>query len=500
MSSLFRLSLRFLKNSRMLTISAFISVFIACFLGTGIFQLAANVETSIYDTVKAEYESYAQENPDISEDMLSVMIQNEAQDFFEALNIVFKTLYIITVSICGVFIVSIFNEFLKKYLREMAIIRVIGGKTGQIDILFSFMSLIITTAACITSGILSAVLDKFLLNYINDKYAFFDGSFVMKKEQFFIFIFITFVLVNFIVIFIFWLNQDVMPIQIFQKTASGLKRRKISNLLLFSRKIIGTDGYISFKLMFPKLRQIILIIFLIALTTMITYFGKGFIPVLYANNNAYYTELLCGADAVIEVSANDDFDLSNIINNVLKRCDDKNLICNYTSDDNMNASFYIDGEHDAIKDVMKSVKIENEDYIYGYIYDDVMEDSRKKMTQISALINIVTGGFLIVIGIGWLNSVKEILISRKREYHIMRLIGMSERRVRKICIIQILTYMLIGIIAGIIAGHIALCKIFEGQLIADTAISFGYGNVIIITIYFMLLAFFLRKTIKEVSC
>ena len=77
---------------------------------------------------------------------------------------------------------------------------------------------------------------------------------------------------------------------------------------------------------------------------------------------------------------------------------------------------------------------------------------------------------------------------------------MSERRVRKICIIQILTYMLIGIIAGIIAGHIALCKIFEGQLIADTAISFGYGNVIIITIYFMLLAFFLRKTIKEVSC
>lgn len=101
MSSLFRLSLRFLKNSRMLTISAFISVFIACFLGTGIFQLAANVETSIYDTVKAEYESYAQENPDISEDMLSVMIQNETQDFFEALNIVFKTLYIITVSICG---------------------------------------------------------------------------------------------------------------------------------------------------------------------------------------------------------------------------------------------------------------------------------------------------------------------------------------------------------------------------------------------------------------
>lgn len=55
--------------------------------------------------------------------------------------------------------------------------------------------------------------------------------------------------------------------------------------------------------MFPKLRQIILIIFLIALTTMITYFGKGFMPVLYANNNAYYTELLCGADAVIEVSA-----------------------------------------------------------------------------------------------------------------------------------------------------------------------------------------------------
>ena len=161
MSSLFRLSLRFLKNSRMLTISAFISVFIACFLGTGIFQLAANVETSIYDTVKAEYESYAQENPDISEDMLSVMIQNETQDFFEALNIVFKTLYIITVSICGVFIVSIFNEFLKKYLREMAIIRVIGGKTGQIDILFSFMSLIITTAACITSGIFRLCLTSF---------------------------------------------------------------------------------------------------------------------------------------------------------------------------------------------------------------------------------------------------------------------------------------------------------------------------------------------------
>ena len=44
---MFRMGMTFLCKSKMLTFSAFLSIFVACFLSISMFQLSSNVETSI---------------------------------------------------------------------------------------------------------------------------------------------------------------------------------------------------------------------------------------------------------------------------------------------------------------------------------------------------------------------------------------------------------------------------------------------------------------------
>ena len=43
---MFRMGMTFLCKSKMLTFSAFLSIFVACFLSISMFQLSSNVETS----------------------------------------------------------------------------------------------------------------------------------------------------------------------------------------------------------------------------------------------------------------------------------------------------------------------------------------------------------------------------------------------------------------------------------------------------------------------
>lgn len=51
---MFRMGMTFLWKSKMLTFSAFLSIFVACFLSISMFQLSSNVETSIVAGLEAK--------------------------------------------------------------------------------------------------------------------------------------------------------------------------------------------------------------------------------------------------------------------------------------------------------------------------------------------------------------------------------------------------------------------------------------------------------------
>ena len=48
---------------------------------------------------------------------------------------------------------------------------------------------------------------------------------------------------------------------------------------------------------------------------------------------------------------------------------------------------------------------------------------------------------IVVAGIGWLNSAKAMLVARKEEYQVLRMLGTMVKRVRRICWFQVWSYM-----------------------------------------------------------
>ena len=58
MLRIFRMGMVFLKNSKMLTFSAFLSIFFACFLSISMFQLSTSAEISYINNILEEYGDY----------------------------------------------------------------------------------------------------------------------------------------------------------------------------------------------------------------------------------------------------------------------------------------------------------------------------------------------------------------------------------------------------------------------------------------------------------
>lgn len=54
MKKLTQMGIVFMRNSKMLTFSAFISIFVACFLSISMFQLSSNVKSSIETGMEAK--------------------------------------------------------------------------------------------------------------------------------------------------------------------------------------------------------------------------------------------------------------------------------------------------------------------------------------------------------------------------------------------------------------------------------------------------------------
>ena len=62
---------------------------------------------------------------------------------------------------------------------------------------------------------------------------------------------------------------------------------------------------------------------------------------------------------------------------------------------------------------------------------------------------LVLGMLSLVAGIGWLNSARGMLYSRRKEFQTLRILGFSKGKIYTVAWIQIGIYLLIGIAAGV---------------------------------------------------
>lgn len=615
MTKLFRLGMSFLKHSKMLTFSAFFSIFIACFLGVGLFQLSSNIDRSIRTVIMEQVDEEVERYKDLglSGQDLQAVVEEGMADYW-GMHRFLTILYGLIFGISTLFIISIFREFMKKYVREMAIIRTFGGKTGQVNLMFLFMSVTVSFFACLAAGITAAVADRFFLNYMNQKYAFFRGRMIMDWPLFFGMLFFTFLTLNVLLMIFFSLSQYGLPIQIFHQTETGLRRRKDGLRFLFLRKVMGTDGYLAWKLLLPKWKQNAFIILLIICMTAFSYVGESFMTLLSMNSYAYGEDLLKGADGHCELMSDGEAGAieTEEIDRIRERCRKEQVECSYmhgyyegqmgnawgfcTTDlkdfrkrfvknsyqeissvplgeqmivgkilaeqeeyhlgervrleseylkeekeytivgildwtpyallkeyqilvdrenfidpqgdpqggekndgNGGNVSFWFYGDSDAIQNIFMDLKRDGWDFT-GYISEKFWAETEKQLRQENILSKIVVWGLMLVIAIGWLNSARGILVSRKRDYHVMRLLGTGQKRMQKICYLQIASYLLTGIVLGSILGFVLSNKLWQKELYYGVSkLNMHWESVWGILLLFVLVSLFLRGTVQEVS-
>ena len=116
------------------------------------------------------------------------------------------------------------------------------------------------------------------------------------------------------------------------------------------------------------------------------------------------------------------------------------------------------------------------------------------------MLQVVLYILTILAGIGWYNSAKNMITSRIPEYRILRQLGMSEKRVRKIIWRQLLLYLLLGLGLGIVLGVYLMAllsyretdwKVWDPQ--------FHIHNIWFILIFFIVLMLSLQTVVKQAA-
>lgn len=545
----------------------------------------------------------------IAQGNFEVVCVSQDEDFQRVLLIfagLLLVLFVIVVAICGMFILSIFHEFMRKYQCDMAIIRTIGGRRWQVNCIFISMSCMISVAGCVLGVVVCELVDGLFLNKINSILHLFDGAVILNWKSMILMAGTIFVIYNFINIVFFLLKQKVLPIQVFQDNSKGLRRKKRANRFMFTKKIFGTDGYLAIKLLMPEFWQNFMIVAIIGLITALAYTGQASITLLNENGLQYYRDLLNGSDAGIVFYSEHKLTVDEI-RNMYKETEGTAEQCSYllgsfyNSDQSLNRdirSFYVtdldsfmeqfpgeqvknygvipkeqrvimtrqtagysgyalgdhitlntkwlggkqeytiveivdwnnnlaqeDGiilEQKALADIEKNVDCPYEAYLYvkGYTeetkevfekyetletgfkwisMEEIVEESNNVANQRLTMISVVLFVLLIVAGVGWLNSAKSMLVARKGEYQVLRMLGTSVKNVQRICWIQVWGYMLAGIVLGMGIGLVTVYFLWRSNVNANVSISIYWENVFGIVTYLFMLSMCLRLTIKQLA-
>lgn len=534
---------------------------------------------------------------------------NDYNIMLQSIRMIFRIFFVVIIMISGLFVVNIFMEYMRKYRKDMAVIRTVGGSQKQVQAVFCSMSAIISTGGCFVGAMFSALVSGVGLNWFNDKMQLFDGSVSLNWKVLWQITLTVFVLFNFFIFVIFQFGQSVLPMQVFKETSSGLRRSKKANRCLVLRKFFGKSGYLGIKFMASKFQQNFMIIIIIALITMLSYTGQASLKLLKANDNWYNYNLVEGKTAkgeiwtenpmslhyvkelykqfqsvlgngyliygdftlvssdesdpvlkyfsvtdlkvlpqfpsakvwekygkipkikriVMEKSVAEkkgcklgdtvtlesdyfgekkDFILVEIVNADNYEHEMRNIIVDWDnlcekehSEKDSSGSYvglWLDGDKEIIRGKFQQLLEMGNDFD-GIIYDDVMEQSNQIVSQWTTTMHIVLAMLLIVAGIGLLNSANGMLLTRKKEYQTLRMLGATGKTVRRICWMQTWSYMLSGVVLGAILGIVVVACLWKNNVITNTPITIDWEYITGIAAYLFGLSFMLHLTIKKMG-
>ena len=130
-------------------------------------------------------------------------------------------------------------------------------------------------------------------------------------------------------------------------------------------------------------------------------------------------------------------------------------------------------------------------------FEQIMAFSHKILKQRYFIVRFTLYMLSVMAGIGWVNAAANMIQSRRKEYVVLRKLGMSEGRVKKIIWYQLVLFIFSGIVAGIVLG-IEILKIFNlREYGVRMDIKFRTENIWFILVLFLVLLVSLRKNVRE---
>lgn len=130
------------------------------------------------------------------------------------------------------------------------------------------------------------------------------------------------------------------------------------------------------------------------------------------------------------------------------------------------------------------------------ITEDLLEANRQYLFQRWAILIVVMGAILFIVILGAINSLMNDINNRRSEYALLRVLELKPKRVVQVIVTQVLTYITLGLIIGVISGEIITIIIMS----SDGAFSLGFNGKIVLTfaalIYILIFSIILPFAIK----
>ena len=158
---------------------------------------------------------------------------------------------------------------------------------------------------------------------------------------------------------------------------------------------------------------------------------------------------------------------------------------------------WLNGDKELAREKLQQLQVEfGKDFDWN-IYDDIMEQSGLMVSQWTTAMYIVLGMLLAVSGAGLLNSARGMLYTRRKEYQVFRMLGAPDKRVRRICWIQVWSYMVSGAVLGAVLGIIIVAYLWKSNVVTNTPVIASWEYIAGIAIYLSGLSLMLYPAVKK---
>jgi ABC-type antimicrobial peptide transport system permease subunit len=131
-------------------------------------------------------------------------------------------------------------------------------------------------------------------------------------------------------------------------------------------------------------------------------------------------------------------------------------------------------------------------------YDNMMAISHKALKERYIMFEIVVGILTLIAGLGWFNAIRYTLLSRTKEYDILRINGMTVRRLRRMLFVHIAIYLCIGVVLGVFVGMGAFAWITYLER-GKSIVVINLRSFALISSYLILLCMLLIPDILKIS-